>query len=224
MKPYYEHGGITIIHGDCRGVLPGLSSVDFCWTDPPYNVGKDYGVWNDNMLDHEYKSFITMAIKLIKSKSALIAMLVPTKHILYYWNQLGVDYKQIILSWDQAGALRGKFSNQFSSILTNANPSKVIKNVWHNCQMTGRGYFFTEDKYGHPGYTSEDVTKRVLSPFTNEGDLVLDPFMGSGTTLRAAKDLGRRAIGVEISEKYCEIAAKRLSQEVLDFDSNEDNK
>ena len=59
------------------------------------------------------------------------------------------------------------------------------------------------------------VFKWVMAAATQMADLVVDPFMGSGTTLRAAKDLGRRAIGIEIEEKYCEIAAKRLAQKVF---------
>lgn len=67
----------------------------------------------------------------------------------------------------------------------------------------------------HPSPKPEQVMRRLVEVVTTAGQTVLDPFMGSGTTLRAAKDLGRRAIGIELEERYCEIAAKRCAQEVL---------
>jgi site-specific DNA-methyltransferase (adenine-specific) len=70
---------------------------------------------------------------------------------------------------------------------------------------------------GHPCPYPVALPTRCISAVTDPGDLVVDPFMGSGTTLRAAKDLGRRAIGIEISEAYCELAVTRLAQNVLDF-------
>jgi DNA modification methylase len=71
---------------------------------------------------------------------------------------------------------------------------------------------------GHPCAFPPELPKRCIKATTDEQDVILDPFCGSGTTLIAAKDLNRRAIGIEIEEKYCEIAAKRLSQEVFQFE------
>jgi site-specific DNA-methyltransferase (adenine-specific) len=76
----------------------------------------------------------------------------------------------------------------------------------------------TQPNPEHPTPKPEWLFKRLILASSNPGDVVLDPFVGSGTTLRAAKDLGRRAIGIEIEERYCEIAATRLTQGVLDME------
>jgi site-specific DNA-methyltransferase (adenine-specific) len=75
------------------------------------------------------------------------------------------------------------------------------------------------EENGHPCPKPLPVIKWIVSRVSLEGETIIDPFMGSGTTLRAAKDLGRKAIGIEIEERYCEIAAKRMSQEVMNFDA-----
>ena len=202
-----------LYHDDNMNVLKTLQngSVDFVFTDPPYNVGKDYGTYKDNLSDEEYLSKTSEWIDELKRISNdRMCVYVPTKYKLDYWNMLGHTYKEIILSYSPEGAFRYGFVNQFSSMLTNVKPVQRTKNVWHNTQIPGLGYFFREDNFGHPGYTSLDITKRVLLAFTVEEQIVLDPFAGTGTTGVACAMLGRKFIGIEIDDKYYAIAQKRI--------------
>lgn len=79
--------------------------------------------------------------------------------------------------------------------------------------MPGLGWFFKENNWGHPGYTSEDITVRVLNSFSGPGNLILDPFLGSGTTAVACIRTNRRYIGIEIDPTYYGIAQKRIEYE-----------
>jgi site-specific DNA-methyltransferase (adenine-specific) len=94
------------------------------------------------------------------------------------------------------------------------NSSKALPytDVWNHRTVNAAA---TDGK--HPAQKPLTIMADIVDLSSRRGDTVLDPFAGSGTTLRAAKDLGRKAIGIEIDERYCEIAAKRLGQEVLDF-------
>ena len=203
----------TIIQGDCLEVMKKMpkNSIDLAWTDPPYNVEKDYGKNKDNLSDKEYLSWLKKVIAELKRVSGnKIAIMVPHKYYLDIWSLLGKDYKQIILSYSPEGAIRFGFVNQFTGILTNIKPLGYCKNVWNNCQMPGLGWFFREDNYGHPGYTSEDITSRIVGWFSKEKDLILDPFMGVGTTGVVARRLKRNYIGIEINPDYCKTAEERI--------------
>lgn len=207
-----------VICGDCLELMKQIpdKSIDLVFVDPPYNVGKDYGpTHNDNMGDDEYKSWIKNVIKEVKRISVNSCWYIPAKYHLFYWSELGDTFKQIILSYSPEGAIRWGYVNQYSTLLCDRKPMEYCKNVWHNRQMPGLGFFFRENNYGHPGYTSMDITRQVLKYFTKEQDLVLDCFNGTGTTSFCCKNSNRRFIGIEISPEYCRIAEDRLRQEVL---------
>lgn len=219
-KPYYEHAGITIFLADCRTILPLLPKVDLVLTDPPYGVEgghggqlkdyrkADYGTEFEDSPDY-IRSVCVPVITSCLAIAKTVAFTPGTRCCCFYPqpDEVGCFYAP-------ASSRIGKFGFQnCHPIFFYGRYINAGKGALHTV------FVMTESapKNGHPCPKPTTPWHWLMQRTCLDGELVLDPFMGSGTTLRAAKDLGRRAIGIEINEEYCEIAAKRLAQEVFAF-------
>lgn len=191
--PYYDQGGITIYHGDCRDVLPTLAdrSIDLVLTDPPY-PGYDKG-WDVPDVAGVLRSINVPTLLVFWPPLVPLPLVDPVaEHIWHKPNGCSAHHYERIAVYGVAP--RGCKVYRLPAILPNYT-QYAAEAVDHPTQK--------------PLRLIRDLMRR------HPGRWVLDPFMGSGTTLRAAKDLGRCAIGIEVNEAYCEIAARRLSQMVL---------
>ena len=213
MEPYYQDDFATIYHGDCREVLPHIGTVSAVVTDPPFNVGKDYGTHQDGLSDDEYLDLIGSVAR----AADVQAWVTPTVQLSRFTSVLGPDAHPVVVRRGAQGPLRFGWSDQFLLVLVRGKPSRPVPNLWDGVRLPDEGYYYREETYGHPGTTSLGVMQRLVDLLVPSDGVVLEPFLGTGTTLRAAKNIGRRAIGIEIDEHWCEVAATRLAQEVLDF-------
>ncbi len=220
MKPYYSDEAVTIYHGDCREVLPSCLDVGVVMTDPPYGINhlSQYtcdtttAPWMDIPIEGdgttELRDFIW---QWAYGSNVPIACFGS-------WKVVPPLYRKAVLIWDKGpasgmGDLSFPWKNSFEEIY-------IAGDGWRGSRDEGviKGHWIvTRASMGrtHPNEKPVSLCTYLLDK-SPEG-LILDPFMGSGTTLRAAKDLGRKAIGIEIEERYCEIAAKRMSQSVMQF-------
>lgn len=225
MKPYYDEGGIQIFLGDCREVLPTLDTVDLLLTDCPYGIAYatswrlrrdklSVPITNDTNLDVVAEAW-PLAMDRLANDRHWYAFASPRQIA----NAAVVfeGYKHI-LAWDKGdrgtvGDLECGFGEAWEAVfygmkgrrpLNGKRPRTVIRYDWSGAMDPV-----------HPTVKPVPLIQRMIAWSTMPDEVVLDPFMGSGTTLRAAKDMGRRAIGIEVEEKYCEAAASRLSQGVL---------
>jgi len=200
MKPYYDDGnGIVIYHGDCREILPRLPKVDLVLTDPPYGIGK--AEW-----DNEYPAWFTNLAFSISNAVGIMPGLWSLPSCIRSMNE---KYKWVLCGYNKNGMTHGAigFNNWIPCVV-----GGTIKNGGQDAMSFSIG---RETKLNHPSPKPLPFMIWLVNRLSDKDMVVLDPFMGSGTTLRAAKDLHRKAIGIEIEEKYCEIAAKRMRQEVL---------
>ena len=223
MKPYYQSDGATIYLGDVLEILPALQPAGSCFafTDPPYNVGMIYGAGiNDAKADKVFLAWSELWIELLRGHASTLAIYTPHKHMRHFWQILGDGFRQIVMNWTPLGPVREGMANQFASILTNYKPAGNKNNfphVWTNLPSRRMGYAFHEPDYQHPGATSEGITRKVIGHLSSGFETVIDPFLGTGTTGVIAKERGLNSIGIEKSEAWAEIAAKRLDQTTRGF-------
>ena len=225
MKPYYEHGGITIYHGDAKDVLPLIptATANVVVTDPPYGVEwqsnrrieKHAKIANDENLSWTGNVF-EEAFRILLPDSLMCSFYgwPDVEIFMAAWKAAGFVPKSHLV-WVKSNIGLGWFTrnqHEVAYLLSKGNPEKPERAISDVIYADGTGNKL------HPTQKPVELMTSILRPFCPINGIVLDPFMGSGTTLRAAKDLGLKAIGIELEEKYCEIAARRLEQEVFNFE------
>ncbi len=208
MTPYYDHAGIQIWLGDCREILPTLHG-DCIITDPPYGIGKNYGDESEDTPE-----LFHSAVCMIADSGLPSALTIPVSK-LYDLPRRPQWTAAWTKTYGASGLIAYPVYPHWEAVLLYNIKGDYAGNNGHRSDV----FNFAPEKAqgsGHPTPKPESLFAELIRWFNRE--VTLDPFMGSGTTLVAAKNLGRKAIGIEIEEKYCEIAAKRLSQEVFNFD------
>lgn len=201
MKPYFQDEFCTIYHGDCREMLSGLA-YDATLSDPPYGI-----LANGGSAATIRSGFLGSISWDIQPSSETLNLLLSRPTMLWGGCHLPLPPTFGYLVWDKQ--------------IDGLNFGEV-EFCWTNLRFAPRVFRYRavgiDGGKQHPTQKPEALMSWCFRFFPPGVLTVLDPFMGSGTTLRAAKDLGRKAIGIEIEERYCEIAANRLRQAVLSFD------
>lgn len=215
MKPYYQQDGITIYHGDCRDTRR-LWECSVMVTDPPYGIDYSTG-WNgrhsSTKIEGDESTFLRdIVLQEWRTGPALVfgSWRVPkpvhTRAVLIWEKGEHVGMGDLALPWkpnvEEIYVIGYGFTGRRSG--------SVLRH------LAVAGCVGKRTSRFHP--TEKPVSLMVtLIQRTPDGWSILDPFMGSGTTLVAAKNLGRQAIGIELEECYCEIAANRLAQQVFEL-------
>ena len=218
IKPYYQDSAVTIYHGDNREILPTLGKFDLLLTDPPYGIGLDRGVGdcgydgfgnNKKRNPKRYKGSWDKE----RPTSDLFNLIIASSEKAIIWG--GNYFSDILpksskwLFWDKQQTMPTYSDGEIAWTSLNGNSTKRII-IPQNGMVAG------EQERFHP--TQKPLALMIWCiQLAGDVQTIIDPFAGSGTTGRAAKDLGRKCVLIEREECYCEIAAKRMLQEVFDL-------
>lgn len=241
---------LTVICGDSISEMAKLpsKSVQLIVTDPPYNLGKNYGLCQDNLQFDEYLNFsrkwLSEATRLLTDDGSIYVFM-GMKYISYIYIMLEQEFKMHFNSWitwfytQGIGKTKG-FSPRHDDILFfTKHPSNFIFNIDNvrvpqkfyrsinnmrganpgNVWQFSHTHYCNKNRQNHPTQKPEALFERIISASSNEGDNILDPFVGSGTALRVCQQLNRNCIGIDINPEYIEMTNSRLKEPFFGFDS-----
>ena len=240
---------MKILCGDCLDLMKdiGTETVDLIVTDPPYNLFKDYGNDSDKRAHSEYLTFTRQWLKeaeRVLKRTGTLYLFMGVRYISYIYQILEQELELKFNSWitwcytQGIGKTKG-FSPRHDDILMFTKskdftfnldcvriPQKYYRSV-NNMRGANPGnvwefshvHYCQANRQDHPTQKPEALFERMILASSNTGDLVLDPFCGSGTALRVCQQLHRRGIGIEINNDYVEIIKGRLSKPFDGFDS-----
>jgi len=240
---------IKIICGDAIEKMQDIksNSVDLIIADPPYNLGKNYGNGSDSMNFEEYIQFTQKwtkeASRIIKQTGTLYVFM-GFRFISYLYEILEKENSLNFVNWicwhytQGIGKTKG-FSPRHDDILIFTKSSNYTFNLdsirvpqkYYRSRNNMRGanpgdvwqfshiHYCQDNRQDHPTQKPEGLIERMVLASSNDGDFVLDPFSGSGTTLRVCQQLNRKCIGIELNEEYVKMTKKRLAEKFTGFDS-----
>jgi site-specific DNA-methyltransferase (adenine-specific) len=216
VQPYYVDSNCTIYNADCRDLLDAME-CDCVLTDPPYGINGSKGTINKQRGRGNYSTDFDDTPEYIRE-----VVIDVIRRCVAKWPTVVTPGNRNLMQYPQADSFGCYFQPAAVGMQTwgNLDAQPILyygKNPTKKNLGTPCSYTMTEmpEKNGHPCPKPLTAWKRLMCNVTLENMTILDPFMGSGTTLLAAKQTNRRAIGIELNEAYCEIAASRLAQGVL---------
>ena len=216
VTPYYDDGkGSVIYHGDCREIIPTLGTFDLLLTDPPYGLGEKLRGGVTGMMEGRFNSMVDAGWDVTPSRDVYEMMLGVADEFIVW----GAHYacgafppSPCLLVWDKMNGTNPM-----------ADCEVAFTSMGGGARMFSR-HHFSKGCGGkvHPTQKPLPVIQWCLG-FFKDAQTIIDPFAGSCTTAVAAKREGRKATCIEINEKYCEVGANRLRQNILQFDSEVDH-
>lgn len=221
MTPYFQDSGVTLYHGDSLEISE-WATADVLVTDPPYGVE-----WQQSFGANQHKQTrpVTVIKNVIKNddstdtRDAVLETWGKRPAIVFgSWRMPRPESAKHILIWHKAGAFAGVRSGH--PFISNHEEVYILGDGWvstgkplYSVMTTTEARHVAVQQIGHPTPKPVGLMEQLIERCPP--GVIADPFAGSGATLLAARNLGREAIGVELEEKYCELIAKRLSQQTL---------